>query len=398
MDRPLLYLDVSRLVRRYEFFGGPTGIDRVDLAYGRWLTTQTAFEPVAVTRGRRTLLALAPAAFGHLIATLDARWGTDAPPGFGREGRTLPQYVAQRCAARLQRWTLLAGARAPLSRGRPSVYLNVGHDGLDNPALHKNLAAAKVALIHDVIPLTHPEYDTARATALHERRLNAIAAQFDHIITTSAAARDAMLNHLGGSARFTTTVAHLAPALPQTAAPAPSDRPTFVHLSTINRRKNLALLLHLWREFADHPRPPRLAIIGRRGNDQTALELMDRCAALRGNIIEHGTLSDAEAASALAGARGLLTPSFAEGFGLPIVEAYRFGVPVIASDIPAHREVGGEAAIYVNPLDAVSWREQILRLGADDGLWAKRRAAIKPPATWDGHFRKVEPVLLSLAR
>ncbi|GAB5374857.1 MAG: glycosyltransferase family 1 protein [Acuticoccus sp.] len=398
MTRPILYLDISRLMRRFENFGGPTGIDRVDIAYAHWAATQDDFEPAAVTRVRGGLLALPAEAFATVIAELDRRWQTDAPPGFGREDRSLVRYGAERAAGRLRRWRLLSRATRPDPAGRPSVYLNASQDGLDEPQNYAALPGARAALIHDVIPLTHPEYDTPRATLLHQRRVAALAAHFDHVITNSEATRRDLLAASPDTVRFEAATAHLGPAMEPATLPAVFQAPTFVHLSTINRRKNLAFLLHIWRDLAALPDPPRLAIIGRRGNDGTALELIDRCAALQGLVTMHGALSDREAAAVIAGARALLTPSFAEGFGLPIVEAHLMGVPVIASDLPAHREVGGEAAQYRAPLDGPGWQEAILALTHDDAHHAACRAAIRPPATWDQHFATVAPRLRAIAR
>lgn len=398
MTRPILYLDISRLMRRYENFGGPTGIDRVDIAYARWAATEDEFKTVAVTRVRGGLMALPAEAFAAILAELDRRWQSDAPPGFGRENRSFARYAGERVSGRLTRWRLLSRAARPDPKGRPSVYLNVGQDGLDETHNYTFLPSAKAALVHDVIPLTHPEYDTPRATMLHARRVAALAAHFDHVITNSEATRRDLLAACPPTVRFEAATAHLGPAMAPAETPAVFPRPTFVHLSTINRRKNLALLLHIWRDFAALADAPQLAVIGRRGNDGTALELIDRCAALKENVVMHGALSDTEAAAVMGGARALLTPSFAEGFGLPIVEAHQMGVPVIASDLPAHREVGGEAALYRAPLDGPGWAEAILRLARDDVEHAARRAAIRPPATWQAHFETVAPRLLALAR
>lgn len=399
MSRPILFLDVSRLVRRYENFGGPTGIDRVDIAYAHWFKEQSSFEPVPVTRSAGGgLWALPWDAFETLLAELDRRWRADQPPGFGREDRSLVRFAAERAKGRLARWRLLAKAGKLDPNGRKSVYLNVGQDGLDTPRNYAFLPGAKAALVHDVIPLTHPEYDTPRSVTLHRARVDALAANFDHVITNSEATLVDLHAASHGGVRYTAATAHLGPALAPPAEAVRFTRPTFVHVSTINRRKNLSLLLHLWRDFAALPDPPHLAIVGRRGNDSTALELLDRCAALAPLIHQYGALSDTEAAPIVAGARALLTPSFAEGFGLPIVEAHAMHVPVIASDLPAHREIGGSAAQYYAPLDGPGWREAILQMARDDRLHAARRAAIHPPATWEDHFATVEPTLLAIAR
>jgi glycosyltransferase involved in cell wall biosynthesis len=60
----------------------------------------------------------------------------------------------------------------------------------------------------------------------------------------------------------------------------------------------------------------------------------------------------------------LALPSLGEGFGLPVIEAMATGTPLVLSDIPVFQEVAGEAALYVNPRDAVAWRDAIQRTAA----------------------------------
>lgn len=85
-----------------------------------------------------------------------------------------------------------------------------------------------------------------------------------------------------------------------------------------------------------------------------------------------GGLSTPGLRSLLAGARALLMPSFAEGFGLPVAEALAAGTPVVASEIEAFREVGGGAIDYIDPFNGVGWLQAVrdysalARLGRGD--------------------------------
>src|SRR4029079_9804715 len=140
---------------------------------------------------------------------------------------------------------------------------------------------------------------------------------------------------------------------------APFDRPYFVYLSTIEARKNHLLLLNLWRrlggEFGD--RAPRLVLVGQRGwETENVIDMLDRCPALRGLVIEHNALPDAAMVPLLKGARAMLLPSFAEGFGFPVVEALQLGIPALCSDIAALRETGGAVPEFLDPLDGPGWR------------------------------------------
>jgi glycosyltransferase involved in cell wall biosynthesis len=91
----------------------------------------------------------------------------------------------------------------------------------------------------------------------------------------------------------------------------------------------------------------------------------------------------------VAGARAVLLPSFAEGFGMPVAEALVAGVPVIVSDIDALREVGGDAPDYIDPLDGLGWRAAIEDYCRPDS--ARRAAQVRRiadwrPCTWDRHI------------
>jgi hypothetical protein len=101
-------------------------------------------------------------------------------------------------------------------------------------------------------------------------------------------------------------------------------------------------------------------------------------------------------AALLRGARALLFPSFAEGYGLPLAEALALGVPVLASDLPALREVGGTVPDYLDPLDGRGWREAILDYADPRSAWrAAQMARLRgwQAPSWAEHFERVDELL-----
>ena len=93
-------------------------------------------------------------------------------------------------------------------------------------------------------------------------------------------------------------------------------------------------------------------------------------------------------------------PSFAEGYGLPVVEAIAAGVPVIASDIPVFHEVGGGRLLTIDPTDGPAWRSAICQFWRDESPERKVcQTNIEGYVTpdWPSFFDKVEHFLQSLA-
>ncbi|MEQ1634245.1 MAG: glycosyltransferase [Planctomycetota bacterium] len=77
----------------------------------------------------------------------------------------------------------------------------------------------------------------------------------------------------------------------------------------------------------------------------------------------------------LDGCRALLHCSLFEGFGLPVLEGLAHGIPVLCSDLEPHREIAGDAALFVDPRDPGAMRDGIVRICTDDALRAQLAAA-----------------------
>ncbi|MFA6219013.1 MAG: glycosyltransferase [Erythrobacter sp.] len=110
-------------------------------------------------------------------------------------------------------------------------------------------------------------------------------------------------------------------------------------------------------------------------------------------------LDDAAIARLLAGAKALLFPSLAEGFGFPLIEALACKVPVIASDLPVFREIGQGIADLLPPGDQQAWRDAIGDYCSPDSQRRSRQIArieeFRAP-DWPGHFKKVDRFLAGL--
>ncbi|MDQ0028319.1 glycosyltransferase family 4 protein [Arthrobacter bambusae] len=105
----------------------------------------------------------------------------------------------------------------------------------------------------------------------------------------------------------------------------------------------------------------------------------------------HNGVTDAEYDSLLVRATALVSLSKAEGYGLPLVEAMALGTPVIASDTPIFREVGGDAVSYVHPESPGEFAEAVKAL-EDEKLWqARSRRSVERAAdfNWDESARQL---------
>ena len=98
-----------------------------------------------------------------------------------------------------------------------------------------------------------------------------------------------------------------------------------------------------------------------------------------GALVFHGGASDEEYREVLSRATALVSASRDEGFGIPLVEAMSVGTPVVASDIPIFREIGGDAAVYFDPSSPEDVASAVHML--EDPAELRRRSA----AAFDRH-------------
>ena len=289
-----------------------------------------------------------------------------------------------------------------------AIYVNVGQVGLAIPRIASWLRhrpdVKSVFMLHDVIPLEHPELVSSRDYRRHRRIVDRTARYASGLIASTAAAREAVLNALCLRGRFTIPVETVpfpvAPVFLENDGPDQElrERNYFVICGTIEPRKNHQLLLNVWRELIrqrDH-HAPKLIIVGSPGwGAESVVDTLERCRTLHGRVILARGLSSPALRRLIAHAKALLMPSFAEGFGLPIIEALAVGTPVIASDLPAHREIAGNLAVYHDPTDRPGWLADICMFtdGGEAAAEIRRRVGQYRPTTWREYFSRIERFL-----
>ena len=139
--------------------------------------------------------------------------------------------------------------------------------------------------------------------------------------------------------------------------------------------KDLQTLAQAWRSMGER-RPLDLVAVGPL---DARFPSLSRLAAGAG-VHELGAVSAAELEWLYAHAVLLVFPTLYEGFGLPLLEAADRGLPVLASDIPALRETGGDSARFVPPGDPGAWAVAVTELASDPAARERLRAAGKQRA------------------
>lgn len=388
-----LLLDVSRMIWRRWAGMRPTGIDRTCLAWHAHYA-ENAQAVLLHGRGRHILPERASRSLFKLLGN----------EGDQFEDKTAVRSFRRKFAAWVARNARHLAQSQP-GRGRP--WLNVGHTGLNLPNLPEWVRTAKlkpVLMLHDIIPITHPQYCREGEAERHAERLKTMLEIADLMITNSQYTLDTLCDYAASSGL------RVPPAWPvwlgtprfvfeATAKPERSD--TFVILGTIEGRKNHMLLLDVWKQLIRQlgVGAPRLVIIGRRGwSCDNVIARLDSNE-FGDRVEETGPLDDDSIAQHLANARALLFPSFAEGYGLPLLEALDAGIPVIASDLPVFKEIGQGVPDLIPTDDIDAWVRTVTDFAQDA---SRARAAqigritqFRTPE-WSDHFAKVDQLLATL--
>jgi glycosyltransferase involved in cell wall biosynthesis len=199
-----------------------------------------------------------------------------------------------------------------------------------------------VAVVYDLAALDHPELHPARDAAQLQRYVDQLH-RAEAVIAISTATGDRIARHVP-SARI-----HVVPigrsSLPPPEASPLRGRRYLLAVGAPVPRKGYDRILRALARLGDTD--VVLALVGPAGSEDEALVALADELGLADRVHRTGAVTEAQLAGWYADAAGLVAPSVEEGFGLPLVEALAAGTPVVASDIPVHREVTGGGALLV---------------------------------------------------
>lgn len=239
-------------------------------------------------------------------------------------------------------------------------------------ALPPRLPARTLLTVHDIIPHLFPATVGWRNRLLF-RHTYASARHADLVLADSNWTAGELSRHFDVPID---RIRVLYPTLPETVAPGPpagpppfglEERGYILCVSNFLPHKNVATLLEAHSGIAARVPGPLLVVSGGMAPPPALGRRFARQIA-SGRIVLVGWQDPPQLRALLAGARFLVFPSLAEGFGLPILEAFAAGVPVVTAAFGAMAETAGDAALLTDVSDPQSLAEALLRLWRDPAL------------------------------
>jgi len=217
---------------------------------------------------------------------------------------------------------------------------------------YKNVGIFIVTLVHDILPITHPQFFVKGQDQIHKEWFFHVLHISDLLITTSKATKDAIDMYTKKHPKIvsiplgTTKLAYTQKNI------STKKCINFLVVSTIEPRKGHKQLLDafeiLWSEGLDF----HLTIVGKQGWNIEELIKRFNMHPQKGKYFHYKDfLEDNELEELYKSSSALIAPSYAEGFGLPLIEAAQYKLPIIARNITVFNDIAKKNAFYFEDKD-----------------------------------------------
>ncbi len=233
-----------------------------------------------------------------------------------------------------------------------------------------------VSVVHDLNFLHHPDFIAPRWRKYYLTKFPALIRKADHLITVSQFSRQDMIQALGISPEKITVVYNSTAEGFRPVSSTPEKEKIqlefaggmdyFLHVGSIHERKNTKGLMEAFGQFRKtHEKPFRLLFAGAKQWWTDSMRETWENHPFREDILFLGQLSDESLQRIYRGAEALVFPSFFEGFGIPVIEGFKSGIPVITSNLTALPEIAGGAAYLIDPYQREQLTEAMHRIVSD---------------------------------
>ncbi|UPA22053.1 glycosyltransferase family 4 protein [Candidatus Peribacteria bacterium] len=249
-----------------------------------------------------------------------------------------------------------------------------------------------IPVVHDLIAFQNEPHD-ARATFIEKMTLRRTVFSATRICTVSASTMKDLLNRYPKLPDANIIPVFAGPMTNDTSDNR-ADGKTILCIATLCPRKNQLRLIAAFASLPGHLRAShRLVLVGKRGWDD---EEIVRRASTTPNVEWKQYLPDDACETLFRSATVFAFPSLYEGFGMPVLDAFRHGVPVLTSDRGSLKEVAGSAALLINPESVESIRHGLEKILTDADLRHSLREKGKKQAEEFSWKRTVDLFLAAL--
>lgn len=267
----------------------------------------------------------------------------------------------------------------------------------------KEKGAKLLVFVHDVIPVTYPQFCDGETVIWFLGYLGAVLSHADGIITSTQAVQDEITRiakrleisrpagWVSGLGSDFCEKASFQDELDEDVPSSLEGKKFILSVGTIEPRKNQRLLLDAFEEGL-FEKDVCLVLTGMGGCNTAKLQNKLQQSPYAGKqLFWFGRVGDSTLAWLYAHAYLVGVSTFEEGFCLPVTEALQQGAPVLAADIPVIREVGKDYCVYFAPNDDASFVEKVSELLEDEGKYQfiKKRAEKFEAFTWEDTAAKI---------
>lgn len=228
-----------------------------------------------------------------------------------------------------------------------------------------------VVTIHDLIFKIHPEYYNPIDRAIYDKKFKSACERADKVVAISEHTKASIIEHykipaekikviyLDSSARFHYPAE--AEQVEKTKKKFGLSKPFFLNVGAIGGRKNQLKLVKSFAKVANQIEQD-LVLIGKDGKDSDAIKSIIDKDNLKDRVKHFTSVDDIDLYHLYKASYATVYPSLYEGFGIPIIESYRSGKPVLTSKGSSLEEVAGKAGLLSNPEDIDEMASQLLKL------------------------------------